>query len=68
MEKIKEFFEKKLVITVEGVLILLAAAGLIAGGFNVEEVAAKIGFNVGGILTGIEGVVTVIQGISKNKD
>lgn len=65
MNKIKEFFDQRAVIIVEGVLIALASAGLFIGGFNAEEVAKSITFNIGGSLTALEGAITIIQGLTK---
>lgn len=66
-QKIKEFFEQRTVKIVEGVIIALASAGLIIGGVNAEEVAKTIAFSVGGIITAIESLITIIQGITTKK-
>ena len=41
-EKIKAFFENKIVKIVEGVIIALASLGLLIGGVNVDTVAEII--------------------------
>ena len=64
-EKIKAFFEKKVVIIVESVVIALAAAGLFIGGVNAQEAASKIAANVLSIITAIEALITLIQGLRK---
>ena len=66
-EKIKAFFEKKVVKIVEGVVIAAAAAGLIVGGVNAAETAETIAFSVGGVITAIEALVSIIQGIATKK-
>jgi len=64
-EKIKAFFENKVTIIVESVVIALAAAGLFIGGVNAEETAKSIAFDVGAVLAAIEALITFIQGITK---
>lgn len=60
---LKSFFEKKAVKIVEGVLIGLASAGLIAGGVSAGTVA-KIPPLVVGVFTAIEAIITIIQGMT----
>lgn len=67
MEKIKEFFEKKAVKIVEGCVIAAASAGLIFGGVNAEEAAKTIAFSAGGIITAVEALITIIQGLTTKK-
>lgn len=66
MNKIKAFFENKIVKIVEGVIVALASAGLIIGGVSVETIA-KEPVLVLGVLTAIEAVVTLIQGFFTKK-
>ena len=66
MNKIKEFFEKKSVKIVEGVVIAIASAGLIYGGVEVTAIA-KIPTLMIGVFTAIEAVVTLIQGFTSKK-
>ena len=66
-EKIKSFFEKKVVKIVEGVIIAAASAGLIVGGVNAPETAETIAFSVGGVITAIEALISIIQGITTKK-
>lgn len=63
MDKIKAFFEKKVVKIVEAVVIAVASAGLIIGGITVETVA-KIPAVTGGIIVAIEALITFIQAIT----
>lgn len=64
---IKEFFEKKIVKIIEGVVIAAASAGLITGGVEVETLA-KIPTLIMGIITAIEAIVTLIQGFTTKKE
>ena len=63
--KIKEFFEKKSVKIVEGV-VAIASAGLIYGGVEATAIA-KIPTLMIGVFTAIEAVVTLIQGFTSKK-
>lgn len=67
MNKIKEFFQNKIVKIVEGVVIALASAGLILGGVSVDTIA-KTPVLVLGVLTAIEAVITLIQGFTTKKE
>ena len=62
MEKIKAFFQNKIVKIVEGVVIALASAGLIIGGVEAETIA-KMPVVVLGVITAVEAVITLIQGL-----
>lgn len=66
MNKIKEFFENKIVKIVEGVIIALASTGLILGGVAADTVA-KIPVLSLGIVTAVEAVITLIQGFTTSK-
>lgn len=69
MNKIKDFFDKKVVIIVEGVIIALSAAGLFTGSLeNIPEIIRKICTSVGGVLASLEALITVIQGITKKSE
>lgn len=61
MDKIKAFFENKIVKIVEGVVIALASIGLILGGISVDSIA-KIPVLGLGIITAIEALISLIQG------
>ena len=67
MEKIKAFFNNKVVIIIEGIVIALGAAGLILAGNDVVDIQ-NIPAAAGGVLVAIEAVITVIQGLFKKKD
>lgn len=60
----KEFFSKKPVIIVEGVVIAAAAAGLLIAGTSAEDIA-KVPSCVAGILAAIESLITLVQGFTK---
>jgi len=68
MNKIKEFFEKKVVIVIEGILIAIASAGLISGGLDAVEQSTQIAKVTTGIFTAIEALITIIQGFTKKKE
>jgi hypothetical protein len=61
--KIKEFFEKKSVKIVEGIVVAVASGGLIYGGASAESIA-KIPTLAVGVFTAIEAVITLIQGFT----
>lgn len=61
---VKEFFEKKQVKIAEGIVIAIASVGLILGGVNAIEVVPKITTVAVGVVTAIEAVITVIQGLT----
>lgn len=63
MNKIKEFFEKKPVKIVEGVIIAIASAGLIYGGVEADSIS-KMPTLIVGLFTALEAVVTIIQGFA----
>lgn len=65
--KIKAFFEKKVVKIVEVIIMAVASAGLLIGGVNVET-AAKIPAFVSGILMAIEALISFIQAITTKKE
>lgn len=67
MEKIKAFFNNKVVITIEGIVIALGAAGLILAGNDVVDIQ-NIPAAAGGVLVAIEAVITVIQGLFKKSE
>jgi len=62
MDKIKAFFNNKIVQIVEFVLIAICCAGLIFAGVTVEEVA-KVPALVAGILGAISALIMFIKGI-----
>lgn len=62
MDKIKAFFNNKIVQIVEFVLITLSCAGLIYAGVTVEEVA-KVPALVSGILGAISALIMFIKSI-----
>lgn len=66
MDKIKEFFQKKVVIIVEAVIMALACVGLLIGGISAGTIA-KIPNLVLVILTAIEALITFIQGLTAEK-
>lgn len=59
----KEFFEKKLVKIIEGVVIALASTGLIFGGVSVDSLQ-KVPVLVLGCITAVEALITLIQGFT----
>lgn len=62
MDKIKAFFNNKIVQIVEFVLIAICCGGLIFAGVTVEEVA-KVPALVAGILGAISALIMFIKGI-----
>lgn len=67
MDKIKAFFENKIVKIIEGVIIAFASLGLFLGGVS-EDAVAKIPLLSLGVLTAIESVITLIQGFTTKKN
>lgn len=67
MEKIKAFFSNKWTIIVEGVIIALSATGLILAGKDVIDIQ-QIPADALGIVTAVEALVTLIQGLFKQKE
>lgn len=61
MDKIKAFFQNKIVKVVEGIVIAICAAGLIYGGVKAENIA-KIPSLVVGVFGAVEALITIIQG------
>ena len=64
MDKIKAFFNNRITITVEFILIAICCGGLIFAGVTVEEVA-KVPALVAGILGAISALITFITSIVK---
>lgn len=67
MDKIKAFFQKKIVKIIEGILIAVAATGLTIGGVKATETVPQITTVTVGILTAVEALITLIQGITTTK-
>lgn len=66
-KKIKEFFEKKSVKIVEAALIAVASIGLTIGGIKATEVVPQVTTVAVGVLTAVEAIVTLIQGLTTKK-
>lgn len=66
-EKIKSFFQNKIVKIVEVVVMTLASAGLIIGGVSTDT-QAQIPALVSGILMTIETLISFIQAITTKKN
>ncbi len=64
MDKIKAFFQNKIVMTVEFILIAVCCVGLIVAGVKVEEIA-KIPAMIAGILGTISAFILFIIGLIK---
>jgi hypothetical protein len=64
MDKIKAFFQNRITITIEFVLIAICCAGLIFAGVTVEQIA-KVPAMVAGILGAISAFIIYITTISK---
>ena len=64
MDKIKAFFQNRITITIEFVLIAICCAGLIFAGVTVEEIA-KVPALVAGILGAISAFIIYITSIAK---
>lgn len=68
MDKIKAFFQKKIVKIIEGIVIAVAAAGLTISGVKATETVPQITTVTVGVLTAIEALITLIQGITTKKE
>ena len=64
MDKIKAFFQNKIVMTVEFILIAVCCVGLIVAGVKVEEIA-KIPAMIAGILGTVSAFILFIIGLIK---
>jgi hypothetical protein len=64
LDKIKAFFQNRITITIEFVLIAICCAGLIFAGVTVEQIA-KVPAMVAGILGAISVFIIYITTISK---
>lgn len=58
------FFQNKVVIIIEGIIIALGAAGLILGGTDIVDIEAVPQAALG-VVTAVESIITIIQGLTK---
>lgn len=67
MDKIKSFFQNKIVKIIAWVLLCLSSVILIIGGATVESVSAGITLTAG-IVTAVSGLVMFIASMIKDKE
>lgn len=68
MDKILKFFQNKVVMIVEAVLLIASSAGLIIGGVSVESITGLVKLVLAAIAA-IDGVITAVAaliGFKKN--
>lgn len=68
MEKIKAFFNKKMVKIVGGIAIVIAATALTICGIRTKEVVPQVTTVAVGVLSGAAGVATIVKGITTKKE
>jgi hypothetical protein len=68
MEKIKAFFNKKMVKIVGGIAVVIAATALTICGIRTKEVVPQVTTVAVGVLAGAAGAVTIVKGITIKKE
>lgn len=67
MDKIKSFFSNKWTVLVEGIVIALSATGLILAGKDIIDIQ-QIPAGALGVVTAVEALITIIQGLFKKSE
>ena len=66
MDKLKKFFQNKVVMIIESILLIASAAGLTIGGVSASDINKLADFGLAGIAL-IDGIVTFIAAIISGK-